>query len=168
MKYGLKNTALSTDIEVKEVKFGSIAYKNGVVLRERVLRAPLGLRYLKEELDQESLDDVHIAAFLKQTKELVGFLILSTASADIAKMRQVAVDKSFQNLGIGKKLVYFFEAKVHELKFKEIHLNARESALQFYLNLNYIIDGNKFDYTIHGSDGKSVVMPHFKMVKKLP
>lgn len=152
---------------IKEIKFGSDEYKKGIALRETILREPIGIRFLEEELAQESAADTHIAAFLTGSNDLVGCLILSRSTDEIVKMRQVAVAANSQGLGVGKKMVAFFESKAIALNFEEIQLNARESALQFYLSLGYTILGDRFDYVIHGADGKRFVMPHYKMTKKL-
>jgi ribosomal protein S18 acetylase RimI-like enzyme len=52
-------------------------------------------------------------------------------------MRGLCIDSKFQNKGIGKKLVDAVERKLKEKKIKNIWMNARDSAINFYLKLNY-------------------------------
>ncbi len=75
------------------------------------------------------------------------------------QMRGLCVDDSFQNRGIGKKLVKKVEEKLKKLKIDNVWMNARESAIQFYLNLNYT--NTNIKYSI-GQIGL-----HFLMYKKL-
>ena len=60
------------------------------------------------------------------------------------QMRGLCVDSKFQNKGIGKKLVFEVEKKLKELKIKNVWMNARDSAINFYLKLNYINSDIKY------------------------
>ena len=73
-------------------------------------------------------------------------------------MRQVAVDAPFQQNGIGKKMVQFCESFATSRNFNKIELNARKSAVPFYLSLDYQIVGDEF---------LEVNIPHYKMIKSL-
>lgn len=125
-------------------------------MRYEVLRKPLNLQFNEEDLKKEYLD-FHIAAYVDG--KLAGILLLKPSDDPIViKMRQVAVDASIQGRGVGKAMVKFSEAFVKEKGFTSIELHARETAVPFYLSLNYLIVGDRFE---------EVGIPHFKMVKML-
>ncbi|WP_413557241.1 GNAT family N-acetyltransferase [Bdellovibrio sp. HCB209] len=142
-------------IEVKEIKHASSEYQLEVNLRYEILRKPLGLTFSQEELRAEK-DDIHLGAF--RNKLLFGCLLLAKVNDSIIKMRQVAVQDHVQGTGVGRMLVEASEAKAKELGYKEMELNARETAVPFYLKLGYEIVGDTV-----GVAG----LPHKKMRKSL-
>jgi hypothetical protein len=73
-------------------------------------------------------------------------------------MRQVAVHTDFQRKGVGKLMVDFCEKLAFQNGMKTIYLHARETAVPFYLSLEYSIVGNQF---------LEVNIPHYKMTKEL-
>lgn len=73
-------------------------------------------------------------------------------------MRQVAVHADFQRKGVGKLMVDFCEKLAIQNGMKTISLHARETAVPFYLSLQYCKVGNQF---------LEVNIPHFKMTKEL-
>ena len=118
------------------------------------MREPLGFNFDENDLAKE-YQDFHIAAY--SNSELVGILLLKpTENPEIAKMRQVAVANDWQGKGVGKAMVNFSEAFLKNKSFKKMELHARETAIPFYLSLNYLIVGDLF---------YEVGIPHKKMVK---
>lgn len=114
------------------------------------------MQFDKTDLEKE-YEDFHIAAYFN--KKLVGILLLKpTGNNEIIKMRQVAVDVQHQGKGVGKELVKFSEQFALNKGFKKIELNARETAVPFYLSLGYSIEGRSF---------YEVGIPHKKMFKIL-
>lgn len=140
---------------IKEIKYGSIDYKNEVELRDKVLRKPLGLKFTKEQLDEEK-EQFHFCAF--DNEKIIGCLLLKPQSNAVIQMRQVAVDDVEQGKGIGRQLVLFAEKFALEKKFKEIILHARDTAIPFYENLGYEKIGGGF---------VEVTIPHWEMKKSL-
>ncbi len=127
-----------------------------IAIRYKVLREPLGLQFDENDLAKE-YQDFHIAAY--SNSEIVGILLLKpTKNPDIIKMRQVAVANDWQRKGVGRDLVLFSEKFAIKKSFKKIELNARETAIPFYLSLDYTIIGDLF---------YEVDIPHKKMVKIL-
>ena len=63
-----------------------------------------------------------------------------------------------QGLGVGKSLVTASEAISKEMGFLALHLDARQTAVKFYLSLGYEIEGELFE---------KVTLPHLKMRKML-
>ena len=111
--------------------------------------------YTEEQLAGEATQ-IHIAAFSEQ--RLVGILLMQPLDDVVVKMRQVAVDGTFQQQGVGRKLVAFSEQWAREQQFKTIELHAREVAVPFYEKCQYEKVGNFF---------YEVGIGHWKMKKEL-
>lgn len=137
------------------LSFGGPEQKLSIELRREILRTPLGLDFSQEELEQES-SQVHIGCYLNS--QLAGILLLKNSDDHTLKMRQVAVKNEFQKLGVGKEMVQFAEKWARDNGYKTMELNARETAVPFYLKLNYQIIGTEF---------MEVGIPHLKMQKAL-
>ncbi|MBX7224691.1 MAG: GNAT family N-acetyltransferase [Chitinophagales bacterium] len=142
-------------IFVKIIAYGDNDYLESIQLRTKILREPLGLVYTEEQLAGEATQ-VHIAAFSEQ--RLVGILLMQPLDDVVVKMRQVAVDGTFQQQGVGRKLVAFSEQWAREQQFKTIELHAREVAVPFYEKCQYEKVGNFF---------YEVGIGHWKMKKEL-
>lgn len=89
---------------------------------------------------------------------LVGTLILTALSEAEVKMRQVAVEETWQGKDIGARLVAFAEDLARRKGFRKVVLNARKSVVGFYEKLEYERIGGEFI---------EVTLPHQKMGKKL-
>ena len=139
----------------REVEFATPAYQETVALRYKILRKPIGLSFTEEQLSQE-INDFHLAAYMDD--KLVACLILTHVNSDEIKMRQVAVDENLQGKGIGKKLVQFAEAFSKDKGYEKMTLHARETAVPFYLSMQYKTKGQPFT---------EVGLPHMKMYKSL-
>jgi predicted GNAT family N-acyltransferase len=137
------------------LEFGSDDYKKSIDLRRKVLRTPLGLDFTANDLSAE-LDQFHFALFYNN--QLVGILLLKTINPSVLKMRQVAIDPDYQSNGLGSILVKYSEEWAFSNGNQTIELNARKTAVSFYLNLNYQETGNEFF---------EVNIPHIKMIKNL-
>ena len=74
------------------------------------------------------------------------------------KMRQVAVHPAYSRKGVGRALVMAAEEYASRAAFHAIVLNARETAVDFYLGLGYSRIGSCF---------LEVGIPHFFMKKDL-
>ncbi len=51
-----------TDVKFEIINYGSDIYKKAVLLRENILRKPLGLSFLQEELEVEK-DHIQVVGF---------------------------------------------------------------------------------------------------------
>lgn len=142
-------------VEIKEIVHGSEDYQLAVNLRMKILREPLGLTLLAEDLAKEA-DAIHVGAFVEA--KLMGCLFLSPQNEVLIKMRQVAVSSESQGLGIGKKLVIFAEQLACAKGFNQVVLNARETAISFYASLGY----EQYDELFI-----QVGLPHRKMRKSI-
>ncbi len=146
--------------EVREVvfrlaPFGSRAYFECVVLREKVLRRPLGLQFHPQDLMQEK-NDWHLGFWLQN--RCIATLSLKPLDKATVKMRQVCVDPAFQKQGLGTALVRLAETFAQSMEYKTILLHARKDAIPFYKRLGYKPISNWF---------LEVGIPHKKMIKIL-
>lgn len=133
----------------------SPVYWQTVALRHEVLRKPLGLKFSDEELLAEN-EQLHLAAL--KDREVLGCLVLKPYDADEIKMRQVAVAPKWSGKGIGQRMVAFAEQYSRQNGYKLMTLHARQSAVAYYLKLNYEQEGEEFT---------EVTLPHVKMKKLL-
>jgi predicted GNAT family N-acyltransferase len=140
---------------VTEIPFGSVWYALSVALRYDVLRKPLGLHFTAEQLSAEEKE--HHIAYL-ENGEVLGILLLAPKENGVIKMRQVAVAEKMQGKGIGQLLVQFSESFAKKKGFVTMNLNARKTAVPFYLKMNYTQVGEEFT---------EVTIPHYRMVKQL-
>ena len=139
-------------IEVKFIDWGSVKYIQSLALRYEVLRKPLGLIFDPAIFLTEK-SDYHLIAH--HGDWLVGCMILTDVGEDL-KMRQVAVANKYRRSGIGARMVAMAEAKAIEQGKQKMILHARDSAMDFYLSLGYIVVGDYFE---------EVGIPHHKMEK---
>ncbi len=127
---------------ITEITFGTPEYDEEVVLRDRILRQPLGLQFHIKDLEKEYID-IHLACFADSGK-MAGCLILSKVDQQVIKMRQVAVDEAWQKKGVGTLLVAASEDYARQHGYEKIVLNARDKAVPFYLRLGYEVYGEPF------------------------
>ncbi|MEO5929221.1 MAG: GNAT family N-acetyltransferase [Candidatus Kapaibacterium sp.] len=144
-----------TSLDIRLIAHRSPAYEETVALRDDILRRPLGLSFTPEQLGGEGAD-YHLACYLDGA--LAGCLILTPIDDNALKMRQVAVAEEMQGKGVGRALVERSEEIGREKGFREIILNARETAVPFYDRLRYERIGERFE---------EVGIPHWKMRKSL-
>lgn len=144
---------LQSHLTIRQIKFDSEDYKKELDLRDRVLKKPIGLNILDEELGSE-INDHHIGAFLGS--DLIGILLLTGINSDEVQMRQVAVEEEFRGKDIGSRLVAYSEKLAKDLGYKRMVLNSRMTAVPFYEKLGYRKTGSEFI---------EVNIPHFKMLK---
>lgn len=141
-------------VTFKLVEHGSEAWKSAVQLREAILRKPLGSYFTDEELDEEK-NHIQIVGFLDM--EIVATSVLVPENQSM-KMQRVVVKDELRNSGIGSEMMLFCEKVSLKNGKHHIYCHARDTAVNFYLNNNYLIEGEYFP-----EDG----IPHVKMVKHL-
>ena len=142
-----------------EITDQTIFYEVGIAhlkLRDKILRKPLGMVFTDEFLAQD--EEEHILGLFNNNK-ILAVLNLKPISSTTLKMRQVAVDEELQGKGLGRKLVEFSEEHALNNGFYEIVLHARDTAVKFYLRLEYEITDQTIFY--------EVGIAHLKMRKKL-
>jgi predicted N-acetyltransferase YhbS len=140
---------------VREIAFGSPDHAASLLLREALLRRPLGLGLSPEDLRGEERQ-IHIAAF--EGAAVVGTVLLKPLSASIVKLRQMAVAPQHRGTGLGRNLVRFAEDRARARGVRQIDMSARVAARGFYETLGYRASGEDF---------VEVTLPHVAMSKML-
>ncbi len=104
-------------------------------LRWELLRAPWG------EAKGSEVDDIENQCFhalaADKNNKVIGIARLQFNSDSEAQIRYMAVSEQHQQSGIGSALLKFLESHAKELCYTNIVLDARESALGFYLRSGY-------------------------------
>lgn len=140
-------------IVIREITWNSQEYRATLALRERLLRAPLGLSFSDEEIENERFEH-HIAAFQNDT--LIGCCVLAPQPNRVIKMRQLVVETSRQNGGTGTRLVAFAEEFAKAKGNIAVILHARKTAVTFYIHRGYSVISEEFI---------EVTIPHYAMRK---
>lgn len=139
-----------------EMTFASEAYERAWLLRQAVLRAPLGLTLDISERAAEA-SHRHFALFT-DSNELAACISVVPLPDGSAKLRQMAVNEIMQGAGLGRKLITSVEGLLAEQGIRHLHMHARESAIGFYRKLGYRIEGDPFT---------EITIPHVRMSKTL-
>lgn len=139
------------------IEHKSKEYEEMIALRHRILREPLGLTFSEQDLLQDT-DDVLLGISIASMDTLAACCILSLQDVQIVKLRQMAVDESVQDSGLGTSMLAFAEYVAEKKGFETVVLHARKSAVGFY---------EKYDYKIVGEEFTEVGIPHYKMIKQL-
>jgi len=140
---------------LKIIDHGTPEYRQMVKLREDILRHPLGLTFLPEELEQEK-NNLLMAAF--EDDQMLGCCMLVEEKPQTVRLRQMAVSNDLQGKGVGKALMNFAENLARDRGYKKITMHARDNAIGFYEKLGYKKSGAEF---------KEVTIPHYVMEKSL-
>lgn len=125
------------------VEFGTPEFDELFQLREKILRKPLNMTFSIDQIETE-YDSYHLGCYAANTMQLLGCLILKPLDANRIKMRQVAVDDTFQKRGVGQYMVNYAEVLARKLGYSKIELHARYNVLGFYENLDYVQEGAIF------------------------
>jgi len=140
---------------LKIIDYGSREYRQMVQLRNAILRKPLGLNFLPEELEVEK-EEILIAAF--EDEKILGCCMLIKEDPSTVRLRQMAVLNNLQGKGIGRALMQFAENIARDQGFRKIMMHARKTATGFYEKLGYEVSGQEFE---------EVTLPHVVMEKRL-
>src|SRR5258708_34515455 len=89
------------------IDHGTKEYQQMVNLRNEILRKPLGLALLADELEKEK-DDVVMGAF-EDDDRLLGGCMLTRMDPTTIRLRQMAVPNTMQGTGTGRAFMSFSE-----------------------------------------------------------
>jgi predicted GNAT family N-acyltransferase len=136
-----------------EFAHGSPPYEAACVLRNDVLRRPLGLVLSTHDVVAEE-KQWHFGLF--QAEELLACVIAHPVDGTTVKLRQMAVKTCHQGRGLGRILIGRVEDVVWSRGVGHIWLNARCEVTAFYDKLGYRQNGPVFS---------EVGIPHVRMDK---
>jgi predicted GNAT family N-acyltransferase len=131
-------------------------YEAEKALRDRALRAPLGLTLSETDVRGEE-HQMHIVA-LDDRGAVVGCVLIAPQPDGIARIRQMAVAETFRGKGIGAALMAQAEAAARSLPAHKITMHARLYARGFYERMGYRTVAEPFT---------EMTIPHIKMEKIL-
>lgn len=140
---------------LKQIDHGTKEYRQMITLRNDILRKPLGLSFLPEELEKEK-EDILIAAF--DDDDMLACCLLTKIDPTCLRLRQMAVQNNLQGKGIGASMMHFAEILARDKGFKRLTMHARKTAIGFYEKLGYKKVGDEFE---------EVTLPHYVMEKLL-
>jgi N-acetylglutamate synthase-like GNAT family acetyltransferase len=143
------------EIELRQITTQDAEYQELLQLRNRILREPLGMNLMDEDLSHDA-DDKIFTAFSDQ--KMIGCVMLKPLSEKEIKLRAMAVDEAFQGRGIGKRLVEYAEDEARKCGYETIVLHARMVAKEFYAQQGYDAVSDEFI---------EVTIPHIAMQKHI-
>ena len=129
-------------MKFQQIAYGSPAYQEELLLRDVVLRKPLGLALKDDELSQEA-SQWHFGLF--DGDLLIASVIAVPKSEELIQLRQMAVSGQFQGQGCGRRLVEMLENTLWKKGFLKITLHARIQVFEFYIRLGYTPVGEPFE-----------------------
>lgn len=133
----------------------STLYVQACLLRNAVLRIPIGLDLFDEDLSSES-NDLHFGII--EAEQILAYVMIVPTEAARATLKQMCVNPNSQRQGIGARLIAEVEAELQTLGFQTITMSARTTAVQFYECLGYERTSEEFT---------KVGIPHVEMEKIL-
>ena len=142
-------------MEFLEIAWRGRWYDEEIELRDRLLRAPLGLVFTEHDLEEEAMQ-WHFG--MLDQSQLIACAVVVPLEEDRVKLRQMAVDETRQRGGIGSRLIQGIEQEMLRRGVAAIELHARDHAVGFYERLGYRKQGDEF---------MEVTIPHWKMTKPL-
>lgn len=141
--------------ELEIIDYQSILYKKTLELRKRILRQPLGLNLVEEDILDDKNQWITIAHL---ADHVFGCLMIKPLSDEVVKFRQMAIDTDYQGQGIGSTLLHYAENFCLMNNYKMCELHARKEAIDFYRRNGYLEIGDEFI---------EVGIYHKKMIKNL-
>lgn len=138
-----------------EAPLGSDFYRQALVLREQILRKPLGLRVSQEELADDAMRQ-HFCAV--ELGAVIGTISLRPLDEETLHLKQMAVSQARRDSHVGARLLAHAEAWGVDAGFRLMIAHARVGAEGFYFKLGYAQEGEAFEeHTI----------PHVRVTKRL-
>jgi len=140
----------------REIAFNSEDFRQECMLRNAILRLPLGLDLADEDLGVEKTQ-LHFGLF-DDNEHMVGCVVAVPLSPCEAKIRQMAISPDGRGKGHGRSLLEYLEDHLRQRGFTQLCLHARMTAVGFYEKMSYQKAGTEF---------VEVGIPHVRMEKSL-
>jgi predicted GNAT family N-acyltransferase len=131
-------------------------YEKYYQLRHEALRKPWGQQ---KGTEMDEMDKKSIHAFILHGEKAIAVCRLHFNSDEQAQIRYMAVDENYRGYGFGAMIIAYMEKIAVEKNAVYMMLQARETAVPFYLKQGY--EMNEKSYLLFGK------IQHFKMEKKL-
>ena len=132
-------------------------YKQYYHLRWLLLRAPWN------QAEGSEVDDIEDQCFhvmaVDELNNVIAVARLQFNSNTEAQIRYMAVAREYERQGIGRELIKAMEQRAKKSSHKNIVLDAREPAVNFYKKLGYSVIGKS--YLLFDE------IQHFRMIKEL-
>ena len=131
---------------VKFIRYGSEEYDRTVKLRDEVMRKPLGRSIYDEDFSCEE-NQLIIGAFETNTMVrdlLIGCGVLSYKGDNNWCVEYLCVDTVLQKKGVGSALMQCLEKIARDRGATKLCLDARISAIDFYLRFGFMQKGEIF------------------------
>lgn len=150
-------TVISTEdgLAIVEAPYGSPDYAEALNLRDRILRAPLGLKFTPEELADDAMRR-HFCA--RSGGTVVGSVSFKALGPHTLQLKQMAVAEERRREKIGSRLLRHAEAWARREGYGMVILNARVGAEGFYARQGYALECALFE-----EQG----IPHVRMTKRI-
>jgi predicted GNAT family N-acyltransferase len=143
-------------ITYRQITTADPEYTAEKLLRDEVLRAPLGLKLTETDVRGEDRQ-FHLLAF-DENGAAVGCVLIAPAQDGIVRIRQMAVAPKMRGQGIGAGLMAQAEILARAIPVRKLTMHARLSARGFYERLGYRAESDTF---------LEVTIPHIAMEKTL-
>jgi predicted GNAT family N-acyltransferase len=141
-------------MQVRQFTTNDNVYATSLELRDRYLRAPLGLSLNDADLSKEG-EQLHFGLF--EDDSLLGSVTFKVVDESSLKLRQMVIDESAQGAGLGTMLISGAEQAVKKLGYQNVEMAARLAVKGFYEKLGYVSEGEVFN---------EVKIEHIKMIKR--
>lgn len=142
-----------SELQLREVSPESAEYHELLALRFRELREPLGMIWTEAEMASDQ-EDRHFG--LHDGTAWAGVVVACDLGGGEYKLRQIAVCRTRQGQGVGRRLMKRVEDQLGSDGAKEFQLNARLTVAGFYEAIGYRPVGETFE---------EIGIPHVKMRK---
>lgn len=143
------------DIQFKTVAYGSPEYNALLVVREEVLRRPMGQTLSAQDVEGEE-EQIHIIGLLDN--KIVCGLVAKIIGPEQWQFRQIYVVEALQGQGVGYSLLHYGEALAQLEGVKQIVIHSRIEIAGFYAKCGYTYtDSEYFDSSV----------PHRIMIKDI-
>ncbi|MEI5993616.1 GNAT family N-acetyltransferase [Candidatus Enterococcus mansonii] len=112
-------------------------YEQTLHLRNLVLRKPLGKNIFDEDLRIEKENDFY---GWETGNRIIATLSVYKGAEGVANLTAFAVEPVYQHQGYGRRLVTFLIADLKKNAYKELKVQARETARPFYEKCGFIVE----------------------------
>lgn len=110
-------------------------------LRYEILRKPWNQ---PKDTASDNLEEASINAFIEFGGKVIACGRLQDNGNGLGQIRYMAVHPDFQGKGLGKLIVEKLEEEAKRIGLKQLELQARENAVEFYRSCNYTVKEKTF------------------------